>query len=134
MDSDKKNDKYEAVRLTIPGTEVINNSFLESVDYAYPGRRTEIEIIFPEFTSVCPWTGLPDFGTLKIIYVPCDKCVEFKSLKYYLNSFRNAGILQEHVANRVLDDLVALLSPAEMRVVAEFNARGGIKTVINASL
>ena len=127
------NDKEVFNRSHIPGKEVIDNGFLESVDYDYPGRKTEIEIIFPEFTSVCPWTGLPDFGTLRIIYVPKDKCVEFKALKYYLNSFRNAGILQEHVVNKVLDDLVNLLSPNEMKVIAEFNARGGIKTVISAS-
>ncbi len=127
------NDKYIEKRFDAKGQDALDVKVLERVEYDYPGRKTEIEIIFPEFTSVCPWTGLPDFGTISILYIPESKCVEFKSLKYYLNSFRDIGILQEHVVNRVLDDLVKLLDPVFMKVTAEFNPRGGIKTVINAS-
>jgi len=114
-------------------SEEIDVEVLEAVDYIYQGRETEIEIIFPEFTSVCPWTGLPDFGTLSISYIPAQKCVEFKSLKFYLHSYRNVGILQEHAVNRVLDDLTKLLNPISMIVTGEFNPRGGMKTVIKAS-
>lgn len=127
------NDIYSERRFDIKEQEALDTEVLEEVNYDYPGRETQIEIIFPEFTSVCPWTGLPDFGTLTILYVPENKCIEFKSLKYYLNSFREVGILQEHVVNRVLDDLVKLLKPITMTVTGEFNARGGIKTVIKAS-
>ena len=131
--SDNIQNKYEKRHFYSAGPENVDVEVLEPVDYAYPGRETQIEIIFPEFTSVCPWTGLPDFGTINITYVPDKTCVEFKSLKYYLHSFRNVGILQEHVVNRVLEDLAELLKPITIEVTGEFNARGGIKTVIKAN-
>ena len=105
---------------------------LETFENQYPGRDYRIEIVCPEFTSVCPKTGQPDFGTLRITYVPDRTCVELKSLKLYLQQFRNAGIFYEHVTNRILDDLVAVLSPRRMRLVAAFNARGGITTTVTA--
>ena len=117
----------------IKGENQIDSDVLETVDYSYPGRRTEVEIIHPEFTSVCPWTGLPDFAHLSICYIPRHTCVELKSLKYYLNSFRNVGILQEHVVNRILDDLKQKIGPIEMTVKADFNARGGLSTKLKAS-
>jgi len=128
-----KMDKYSERRFDVQGENHVDSEVLETVDYTYPGRRTEIEIVYPEFTSVCPWTGLPDFGTITITYVPGSACVELKSLKYYLNSFRNVGILQEHVVNRVLDDLTEKISPLFMTVTGEFNARGGLSTVLTAS-
>ena len=85
-----------------------------------------------EFTAVCPWTGLPDFARLTIRYVPGRSLVELKSLKYYLTSYRNVGILQEHAINRILTDLVALLEPVSMTVEAEYRERGGIKTKATA--
>ena len=93
----------------------------------------EIEIVMPEFTSVCPKTGLPDFGEIRIAYVPDERCVELKSLKYYLIEFRNRGIFYEAATNQILDDLVALLSPRKMTVVGDFSVRGGIKTMVTAS-
>ncbi|NLZ27828.1 MAG: NADPH-dependent 7-cyano-7-deazaguanine reductase QueF [Firmicutes bacterium] len=113
--------------------EQIDRGVLEKIPYIYAGRRTDVEIIFPEFTSVCPWTGLPDFGELRISYVPHEECVELKSLKYYLNSYRQVGIIQEDVVNRVLDDLVALLAPVSMTITGDFNPRGGMKTLVSAS-
>jgi 7-cyano-7-deazaguanine reductase len=89
-----------------------------------------IEIVCPEFTSVCPKTGQPDFGTLTITYTPEQKCVELKSLKMYLQSFRNQGIFYENVTNRILDDLVAVLSPRRLKLVAAFTPRGGISTSV----
>ena len=85
-----------------------------------------------EFTFVCPWTGLPDFARLLIKYMPDRTLVELKSLKYYLTSYRNVGILQEHAVNRILDDLVVLLRPVFMTVEAEYRERGGLKTTATA--
>ena len=112
--------------------EAIDTETLEAIPFEYPGSTTEVAYIYPEFTSVCPWTGLPDFGELTISYIPRDMLVELKSLKYYLNSFRNVGILQEHVVNRVKDDLVRLLNPVSLTVKADFRPRGGIATRVQA--
>jgi 7-cyano-7-deazaguanine reductase len=106
---------------------------LETFDNQYPGREYAIEIVCPEFTSVCPKTGQPDFGTLTFTYVPERKCVELKSLKLYLQRYRNEGIFYEHVTNRILDDLVAVVEPRDMTLVAAFNVRGGISTTVTAS-
>jgi 7-cyano-7-deazaguanine reductase len=105
---------------------------LETFANPSPERDYEIEIVCPEFTSLCPRTGQPDFGTLTISYVPDRLCVELKSLKFYLQSFRNQGIFYESVTNRILDDLVAVLAPRHMRIVAAFTPRGGIRTTVTA--
>ncbi len=105
---------------------------LETFDNQFPGRDYNIEIVCPEFTSVCPKTGQPDFGVLTLSYVPDRKCVELKSLKLYLQQFRNEGIFYEHVTNRILDDLVAVVRPRQMTLVAAFTARGGITTTVRA--
>ncbi len=101
---------------------------LETFDNAYPQRDYLIEIVCPEFTSVCPKTGQPDFGTLIFRYVPDKLCVELKSLKLYLQQFRNEGIFYENITNRILDDMVALLRPRRMTLIASFTPRGGIST------
>ena len=105
---------------------------LETFPNPRPGRGFEIAIDCPEFTSMCPKTGLPDFGTIRIVYVPADSCIELKSLKYYLMTFRNQGIFYESATNQILDDLVAASAPVRMTVVGDFTPRGGIKTVITA--
>ena len=105
---------------------------LETFENQFPGRDYEIEIVCPEFTSVCPKTGQPDFGTLTFTYTPADRCVELKSLKLYLQAFRNEGVFYEHLTNRILDDLVALLAPQRMKLVADFTPRGGIRTTVTA--
>jgi 7-cyano-7-deazaguanine reductase len=105
---------------------------LETFENQYPGRDYVIEIVCPEFTSVCPKTGQPDFGTLTFNYVPAEKCVELKSLKLYLQQFRNQGIFYENATNRILDDLVATLNPRRMTLTAAFHARGGITTTVTA--
>ena len=110
-----------------PSSEV-----LETFENQYPGRDYAIEIVCPEFTSVCPKTGQPDFGTLTFNYVPAEKCVELKSLKLYLQQFRNQGIFYENVTNRILDDLVAATRPRFMRLTARFNVRGGVYTTVVA--
>ena len=103
---------------------------LETFENQYPGRDYTIEIVCPEFTSVCPKTGQPDFGTLTFRYVPEKLCVELKSLKLYLQKFRNEGIFYENVTNRILDDLVATVQPRRMTLIAAFTARGGITTTV----
>src|SRR5690606_37743133 len=104
---------------------------LETFDNAYPGRRYTISIDIPEFTSVCPKTGLPDFGTIRIQYIPDQKCIELKALKYYIIEYRNQGIFYEMVTNKILDDLVEACQPLWMKVEGDFTPRGGIKTVVS---
>jgi len=107
-------------------------ALLETFDNEFPQRDYVIEIVCPEFTSVCPKTGQPDFGTLTFTYTPAKKCVELKSLKLYLQTFRNEGIFYEHATNRILDDLVAVVQPRRMKLVASFTPRGGITTSVTA--
>jgi len=111
----------------------MNKEILELFDNTYPQRDYTIEIVNPEFTSVCPITGLPDFGTIIIRYVPDKSCVELKSLKYYFLEFRNAGIFYENITNRILDDLVTLLQPRSLTVITEWKARGGITETVSVS-
>ena len=105
---------------------------LETFTNQFPQREYTIEIVCPEFTSVCPMTGQPDFGTLAITYSPAERCVELKSLKLYLQQFRNEGIFYEHASNRILDDLVAAIEPRWLRLRAAFTPRGGISTTVTA--
>jgi len=108
-------------------------ALLESFANQFPDRDYTIEIVCPEFTSVCPKTGQPDFGTLTLRYVPDRACVELKSLKVYLQAFRNEGIFYENVTNRIVDDLVAVLAPRRLTLVAAFTPRGGITSRITVS-
>ncbi len=103
---------------------------LETFPNPEPNRDYQIEIRCPEFTSVCPKTGLPDFGEIRIAYVPDRACIELKSLKYYLIDFRNRGIFYEQATNQILDDLVAACAPRRMKVVGDFTPRGGIATTV----
>jgi 7-cyano-7-deazaguanine reductase len=105
---------------------------LETFPNPRPERDFEIAIDCPEFTSMCPKTGLPDFGVIRIRYVPDRSCIELKSLKYYLLEFRNQGIFYEAAVNRILDDLVAACRPRRMTVIGDFTARGGITTRVTA--
>ena len=104
---------------------------LETWPSQYPDDY-EVAITIPEFTSICPKTGLPDFATLTITYVPDARCVELKSLKEYVNAYRNLGIFNENVVNRVLEDLVRALAPRRLSVRGVFTARGGIQTTVEA--
>jgi len=110
-----------------------STELLETFENTYPNREYTIEIICPEFTSVCPKTGQPDFGTLTITYVPAARCVELKSLKLYLQQYRNQGIFYENATNRILDDLVAAIAPRRMTLEAAFTPRGGITTKVTAT-
>ncbi len=126
-----KEDKYAGKRFDIQDETAIDVDILEAISFEYPDSETEIVYETEEFTCVCPWTGLPDFGTITISYMPDESLIELKSLKYYLTSFRNVGIIQEHVVNRILNDLVSLVQPYSMLVEAEYRERGGITS--NAS-
>lgn len=126
-------DKYTSRRFDIQQKDAIDLAVLEAVPFDYLDSATEVVYDTDEFTFVCPWTGLPDFARLLIRYIPGNSLVELKSLKYYLTSYRNVGILQEHAVNRVLQDLVQLLQPVSMVVEAEYRERGGIKTRAIAS-
>ena len=104
---------------------------LETFPNPNPERDYTIEMDCPEFTSVCPCTGQPDFGTIRIKYVPDELCIELKSLKLYLWSYRQEGIFYEAITNKILDDLVAACQPRRLQVVGDFNVRGGIGTVVS---
>ena len=125
-------DKYASKRFDIEQESAIDTGVLETIAFEYPESGTEVAYETDEFTAVCPWTGLPDFARLTIKYKPEYSLVELKSLKYYLTSYRNVGILQEHAVNRILNDLVRLLQPLRMVVEAEYRERGGIKTKASA--
>jgi 7-cyano-7-deazaguanine reductase len=107
-------------------------SQLETFENQFPDRDYRIEIVAPEFTSVCPKTGQPDYGTITINYIPNKLCIELKSLKLYLQRYRNEGIFYEHATNTILDDLAAVTKPRFMKIVAAFTARGGITTTVTA--
>ncbi len=105
---------------------------LETFENKYPNRDYTVTHIAPEFTSLCPKTGQPDFAKITVEYIPDKVCVELKSLKFYLHSYRNDGIFFESVTNQILDDLVEVTKPRYMMITAEFNVRGGISSVIQA--
>jgi len=125
-------DKYTARRFDIQNEKAIDTDVLEAIPFEYPGAAGEVIYETSEFTMICPWTGLPDFGKLVIKYTPDQLLVELKSLKYYLTSYRNVGILQEHAVHRILQHLVKLLQPVAMLVEVDFNERGGLKTKATA--
>ena len=105
---------------------------IETFPNPAPNRDYEIVICCPEFTSLCPMTGLPDFGEIRITYVPGARCVELKALKYYLVGFRDRGVFYERLTNQILDDLVAACAPRRMVVIGDFAVRGGITTTVTA--
>ena len=106
---------------------------IETWKNEYSDKDYTIEVTTPEFTAICPKTGLPDFGTIQIAYVPDEQCVELKSLKEYFLFYRDIGIFHEHVVNKILEDFVAACNPRRVEIVGDFHVRGGIKTVIRAN-
>ncbi len=120
----------EGRTFSFDGQEALTPEVLETFPYEYPVREALVEIETDEWSCVCPFSGLPDFGTLAIRYFPSDVCIELKSLKYYLTSYRNVGIYQEHAANRVLEDLVACCAPRWMEVELGYRLRGGLHTTV----
>lgn len=106
---------------------------IETWKNEYSDKDYTIEVTTPEFTAICPKTGLPDFGTIQIAYIPDEQCVELKSLKEYFLFYRDVGIFHEHVVNKILEDFVAACNPRSVEIVGDFHVRGGIKTVIRAN-
>lgn len=115
------------------GEKAIKRVKIETWDNPEPDRDYEINISFPEFTCLCPRSGYPDFATIRIVYIPDKKIVELKSLKLYLNSYRDNYISHEEVTNRIYSDLVKKLKPRFLEVIGDFNPRGNVKTVIRVS-
>ena len=113
--------------------EALNLAPLDTFAYKYKGKEIRIDFTCPEFTAICPFSDFPDFATIKIDYVPNERCVELKSLKLYVNSFRSVKIFHEHVVNKILEDFVAAVDPVRVDLFGDFNVRGNIKTTIRAS-
>ena len=131
-------DQFKALDKTLPfkGPEAIDSVCLECFPYDYAGkligRDLEIVTTTDEFTSVCPFSGLPDFARVTITYTPTDRCIELRSLKYYLMSYRDVGIWYEHLVNHMIEDLVRVVQPRKMRIIIACNARGGLTSTVSA--
>ena len=106
---------------------------MDTFRYEYPGKEIWVEFEMPEFTAICPFSDFPDFAIIKLKYVPNERCIELKSLKLYINSFRNVKVFHEHVINMILDDFVAACDPMRVELEGDFHVRGNIKTVVRAS-
>ena len=111
-----------------------NYKDLEVVPNQYPEKKYTVNVLIPEFNCVCPRTGLPDFGTINITYIPREHVVELKSLKLYIVKFRNVGIFHENVTNKIMDDFILACKPKKINVFGDFHPRGGIKTTINTKM
>ena len=113
--------------------EEMSLSPLDTFAYEFPGREIRIDFEIPEFTAICPFSDFPDFATIRLEYVPNKRCVELKSLKLYINSFRNVKIFHEHVINIILEDFIGACDPLQVEIEGDFHVRGNIKTVVRAS-
>ena len=117
-------------RFDVQPISSIEPGVLETFPYEFAGEDITINIDTDEFTAVCPWSGLPDFANIRVDYIPGKVCIELRSLKFYLLSYRSVGIYQEHVVNKILEDLVTCSFPKWMKVTADYKIRGGIHTVV----
>ena len=106
---------------------------LDTFPYEYAGREIRINFEIPEFTAICPFSDFPDFAVIKLEYVPNERCIELKSLKMYINSFRNIKVFHEHVVNIILEDFVRACDPLKVEIEGDFHVRGNIKTIIRAA-
>ena len=116
-------------RYDVAGVDAIDTRVLETFPYDYPGNDIIVDIDTEEFTAVCPFSGLPDFATIRVKYIPDKVVIELRSYKYYLLSYRGVGIYQEHLVNRILDDLVKACRPKWMEVIADYRVRGGVHSI-----
>ncbi len=129
-------EKYENLDIKFRDSKenVINSNLIMCFDYEYTESGAEVVIDTDEFTAVCPWTRLPDFGTLTVSYIPNKLCLELKSLKYYLLSYTGVEIVQEHAANKILEDLASACNPFKMSVKLDYKIRGGLHTTVKVEL
>ncbi|EMY61637.1 preQ(1) synthase [Leptospira terpstrae] len=127
MSEKKSESSYEDKQDHIPSWKTPEIEWFANV---YAGKEYNIEFTIPEFTAVCPKTGLPDFGSIFIEYIPRERCVELKSLKEYMMAFRNVGIFHENVVNKILEDFVQAVVPIYVKVIGDYNVRGGVKTIV----
>ncbi len=125
-----KKEFIKNIKKLSPVFDKVSSELLVPIEYDYKGKDITIEIETQEFSCICPWSKLPDFAILRIKYIPDKLCVELKSLKYYIQSFRNVGIVHENVVNRIFEDLYNLLEPKWLYIELEFNLRGGLKTTV----
>ena len=123
----------QQLNITSTPREEMNLYPLDTFPYEFVGREIRINFEIPEFTAICPFSDFPDFATVRIEYVPNERCIELKSLKLYINSFRNVKIFHEHVINVILEDFVRACAPLRIEIEGDFNVRGNIKTVVRAS-
>ena len=106
---------------------------LDTFPYEFPGREIKVKFEIPEFTCICPFSDFPDFASICLVYAPNERCVELKSLKLYINSFRDVKVFHEHVINMILEDFVKACDPLSVEIEGDFNVRGNIKTMVSAS-
>ena len=127
--------KYENLdsSFKIAPEEALTSDLLMAFDYEYPTSKATVTIDTDEFTAVCPWTRLPDFGTITVSYVPDTLCIELKSLKYYLFTYSKVAIVQEHAANKILADLVEVCNPISMNIKLDYKVRGGLHTTVEVN-
>lgn len=118
---------YDGRQDHIPG---LKTPEIESFTNVYEGKDYTIDFTVPEFTAVCPKTGLPDFGVIYVSYIPTKRCIELKSFKEYILSYRNVGIFHEFLVNKIMEDLIQAVEPKYLKVIGDYNARGGIKTIV----
>lgn len=128
--SNRDDTALNQIRWDVQDGSAIRPELLRTLEYEYPGREITVRIETDEFGAVCPWSGLPDFGTLLVEYVPEKVIIELKAFKYYLYSFRNVGIYQEHAANRIYEDLKNILKPRRLKLCLTYHIRGGLKTAV----
>lgn len=124
---------YQGLDIRPTPREEMNLVQLDTFPYEFAGREVWVKFEIPEFTAICPFSDFPDFGTIKLEYVPHERCVELKSLKLYINSFREVKIFHEHVINVILEDFVNACDPIKVEIEGDFNVRGNIKTKVTAS-
>jgi 7-cyano-7-deazaguanine reductase len=132
-------DTYDLGQVNIQGLDIrstpraeLELAALDTFEYEYPGRRIWIDFEIPEFTAICPFSDFPDFAVIRLSYIPNERCIELKSLKMYINSFRTVKIFHEHVINVILEDFVNACNPLKVRIEGDFHVRGNIKTVVRA--
>jgi len=132
-------DSSSAAQVNIQGLDIrstprdeLDLSPLDTFEYEYTGRNIWIDFEIPEFTAICPFSDFPDFAVIRLSYVPNERCIELKSLKMYINSFRNVKIFHEHVINVILEDFVKACDPLKVRIEGDFHVRGNIKTIVRA--